>query len=472
MIAGLKKARRQAKEHKEARKNRQKLIKSHPAALAEYAVFPGCPNCPAQQFARRQSAERPHFSHWQTHLHCRLAGPAPAPLRPAAPPATQHPHDRFARSAKGSVAVYDVEIVKRLALLLLPFCVVAQDSRLEAIRATVLGIRQYANDHQQQRGAIPQITVAKHELRDWIEARLAGFPRNGDTAALTETFHDALRDAGLFCNNDSDCFPTAFGFLDEIQIQRQGEFLVAETAVGVGIRCGYDYSGYIYQWNGGKWRRIWENEQNDYSAAAYFPQLLHSIQISDPGPDGSRLILTLGTQAGCLTFKDVYYRVWRLGISKPLLDRHDLLYDEGDPPVVGTIQPEDVRIEFAAGGGGYGYPHKAVRHFEMDGAVMKQADPIAPAPRDFVDEWLAAPWTESAGRSESPDLQQWHRRLHRDDDEGDFPDDPIHCANDPELWQIATHLQDQPKHYFLIRWHRPDRFTMQQISDQPLPACR
>ena len=53
-----------------------------------------------------------------------------------------------------------------------------------------------------------------------------------------------------------------------------------------------------------------------------------------------------------------------------------------------------------------------------------------------------------------------------------FLDDPTNCANDPELWQIATHLQDQPKHYFLIRWHHPDRFTMVQISDQPLPACR
>lgn len=361
--------------------------------------------------------------------------------------------------------------MKRLALILLPFSLLAQDARLAAIRQTVLGIRKYANDNQQLRGGIPQITVAKHQLRDWIESRLTTFSPTGNTAALTASFHAALRDAGLFCNNDSDCFPTSFGFLDEIQIERRGDFLIAETAVGIGIRCGYDYSGYIYQWNNGKWQRVWENEQDDYSPAAYFPQLLHSVEISDPAPDGTRLILTLGTQAGCLTFKDVYYRVWQLGLPKPLLDKHELLYDEGDPPVTGTIRPQDLRIEFSAGGGGYGYPHKAVRHFEIHGAAVTQVDPIAPAPRDFVDEWLAAPWTESALRAESADLQQWHRKLHNDDDEGDFPDDPIHCASDPELWQIATHLQDQPKHYFLIRWHRPDRLTMLQISDQSLPAC-
>ncbi len=374
-------------------------------------------------------------------------------------------------------------VVKRLTLVLLPLCALAQnprltqDARLTAIRETVLDIRRYANQHQEVRGGIPRVTVAKHEIRDWIEARLARFPQDGDAAALTETLHNGLSQAKLFCDKDSDCLPTALGFLDEIQIERQGDFFIAQTAVGVGIRCGYDYSAYIYQWNGGKWQRLWENEQNDYSASAYFPQLIHSVQISDPGPDGKRLILTLGTQAGCLTFKEAYYRVWRLGTDTPLLDKHELLYDEGDPPVWGKIQPGDLRIEFTAGGGGYGYPHKAVRHFEIQGTTVKQVDPIAPTPRDFVEEWLAAPWQQSAGLAESPALQQWHQKLHRDDDEGDFPDHPVNCRSDPELWQIGTHLQDEPSHYFLVRWRHPDRFTadrfrMVQISDHPIEACK
>ena len=375
-------------------------------------------------------------------------------------------------SQPATVNLRSCTVVKRLTLVLLPLCVLAQDARLTSIRKTVLETRQYANQHQEVRGGIPQVTVTKHEILDWIEARLARFPQDGDAAALTATLNSGLSQAKLFCDKDSDCFPTALGFLDEIQIERQGDFLIAKTAVGVGIRCGYDYSAYIYQWSDGKWQRIWENEQNDYSASAYFPQLLHSVQISDPGPDGKRLILTLGTQAGCLTFKEVYYRVWRLGMQMPLLDKRELLYDEGDPPVAGTIQPGDLRIEFSAGGGGYGYPHKAVRHFEIHGITVKQVDPIAPTPRDFVEEWLAAPWQKSAGLAESPTLQQWHQKLHRDDDEGDFPDNPVNCDSDPERWQIGTHLQDEPSHYFIVRWHRPDRFTMVQISDRPLQACK
>jgi hypothetical protein len=211
---------------------------------------------------------------------------------------------------------------------------------LAAIRNTVLGMRQYANDHQNVRGGIPEVTIAKHQIREWIEAHLATFPRNGNTAALTEAFHNGLRDAKLFCDNDSDCLPTALGFLDEIQVARQGQFLIAQTAVGTGIRCGYDYSAYIYQWTGGKWQRIWENEQNDYSTNAYLPQILHSVQISDPDSSGSRLILTLGTRTGCLTFKEVYYRVWRLGTPMPLLDKARCCMTKETRPSSGSFSPQ------------------------------------------------------------------------------------------------------------------------------------
>ena len=371
---------------------------------------------------------------------------------------------------------YDGKAVKRFALLLLPFCATlaqnAQEAQLTAIRDSVLALRKYANDHQDVRGGIPQLTAIKHQLRDWIDARLAGFPQNGDPLTLSESLHNGLEGARLFCDNDSDCFPTSFGFLDEIQVNREGSDLIVETAVGTGVRCGYDNSVYIYEWKDGKWQCIWQNEQDDYAASAYFPQFLHSVQISDPGPDGTRLILTLGTQTGCLTFRDVYYRVWRLGTEAPLLDKRDLLYDEGDPPSVAKLQPEDLRVEFSAGGGGYGYPHKALRHFEIKGATVKQIDPIAPSPHDFVDEWLAAPWTSSSSRAESPSLQDWHKKLHRDDDEGDYPDDPVHCT-DPELWQISTHLEDAPTNYFLVRWrHSDDRMTMVEISDKPIAACK
>src|SRR5580700_2092827 len=89
----------------------------------------------------------------------------------------------------------------------------AQDIRLDALRSTLVPLREHANDrlsneHDDSRGATPALTVAKHQLRDWIETRLAAFPETGDTAALAAEFHAGLRDAHLFCD---DCFPSFRG---------------------------------------------------------------------------------------------------------------------------------------------------------------------------------------------------------------------------------------------------------------------
>ena len=361
-------------------------------------------------------------------------------------------------------------------LLFLGVAAEAQDSQLAALRTTLLSLRQYAATHSGARGGLPAITVAKHQLRDWIESRLASFPQNGDEGALSNDLMTAIGDAKLFCDDPSDCITNAFGFLDQIQINRDHGFLVVMTAVGTGIRCGYDYSAYVYAWQADKWQRAWENEQDDYSEGTYRPQTLHSVHISENGNDGTRLILTLGTPAGCTgAFVPLYYRVWRLGAPgvpvSLILDKSETLNDESEPPAIAKLTADDLLIEFSAGGTGYGYTHKALRHYEIRGATATAEDPIAPTPRDFVEEWLASPWRASAARSDSPKLREWHAKLHRDDGQGDYPDPALGCARDPALVQVATHLEGLPKHYFLVRTKAPLHFTMAAISDRPFEGC-
>jgi len=350
----------------------------------------------------------------------------------------------------------------------------AQDSQLAAVAKIVLSLRDFAQSHSDVSGVMPEVTIAKHQIRDWIESRLGSFPENGDEAALSNEFLTNVANAKLFCDDDSDCRPTALGFLDEIAVNRDHGFLIIRTAVGTNVRCGYDNSAYVYEWKGGKWQRVWENEQNDYTKDAYRPQMLHSVHISDAGKDGTRLILTLGTPTGCHgAFVPVYYRVWRTGTSGSslMLDQTEILNDEGEPPVIGRITPDDLLIEFSAAGTGYGFTHKALRHYEIHGATVTQTDPIAATARDFVEEWLAAPWRDSATRSDSPALQQWHAKLHRDDGQGDYPEPALSCRNDPSLVEITTHLEDSPKHYFLVRTKQPLHFSMVNIADQPFADC-
>jgi hypothetical protein len=260
------------------------------------------------------------------------------------------------------------------------------------------------------------------------------------------------------------------GFVDPVRFHRDDEFLTVQTSVGIG--CGYDDSAYIYQWNKNGWRRFFETEQNVYTKTAYRPQTIYSVQVSAPDINGDRLILTLGSRPGCSgAFQPVYYRIWRLtgAKAKLLLDASETIYVGDYPPVKGTLSANDVRVEFTAGGTGYGSSHRAVRHFEVDGNNVKQVDPIAPTPRDFVEEWLSAGWRESARHSESPSLETWHKNLHRDDGKGDFPDPPVQCSNEPELWQIGIRLHGiTTETFYLVRWRQPDRLTMTAIAEHPL----
>jgi hypothetical protein len=366
-------------------------------------------------------------------------------------------------------------MVPRLVFSLILAClgVSAQDKQLAAVRATVLSLRQHPNDHRETRGAIPQLTVVKHQLRDWIEFHLATFDRTGNEKALAEELHAGLRDARLFCDDDSQCFPSSLGFLDETQVSRDDEFLIFQTAVG--IWCGYDYSAYVYQWIGSRWLRVWESEQDTYTEKQYLPQIIHAVHISAPDSDGNRLVLTLGSKPGCASaFQPVYYRVWRMNeprrTSRLLLEQSELANVGGDPPIRGKVGPDDVMVGFEVGGTGYGSSHQAVRHYEVRASTVRQVDPIATTPRDFVEEWLSLPWTQSAARSESPALKEWYVKLHREDGMGDFPEPAAHCTS-PDLWQIATHLHESPAMYYLIRWQQLYHFTMIGVSDHPYPDC-
>lgn len=343
---------------------------------------------------------------------------------------------------------------------------------MAALRATLETLHRHRLENADTRGAMPVLTVAKHQLRDWVEGRLAKFDAAFNDDAINRDFQDAL--AGLHCPDG--CVSSALGFVDPVRLHREGEFLIVQTSVG--IRCGYDDSAYAYRWNGRGWTRVFETEQDVYTKTGYRPQTIYSVQISEPDAEGGRLVLTLGSRSSCAdAYQPLYSRLWRIGASaakvkqKLLLDATETIFAGDYPPAKGTVSPNDARIEFIAGGTGYGSSHQAVRHFEVRGNIVNQVDPIAPTPRDFVEEWLSAPWKDSAPRSESPALEIWHRKLHRDDGMGDFPDPPLRCSSDPELWQIGIRLHGvSTETFYLVRWRQPDRFTMSEIAEHPLCA--
>ena len=359
--------------------------------------------------------------------------------------------------------------MKTLAFLLALVLQAPAPAPLTALRTTLRQLRDQYKGDRATLGASAELTAAKHVLRDWIESQLAGQGDTIDPRAFAQTLHTALRDADLICNA---CDENVLGYVDPVRVDRLGEFLIVVAPMG--IACSYDDSAYAYVWQRQGWRRVWEYERNTYTQQGYQPQGIHDIQLSSPDANGRRTLMVLGSQPRCFgSFKDVYARAWRFEPdyrAELVLERRELAYDDY-PPILGRVLPDDVLIQFTADGFLSGDVHVAVRHYTLQGGTARQIDPIAGLPRDFVLEWLDAPWEESRSRSESAALQTPHDELRRPDKVGDIAEPTRRCTAGPDVWQVGTGLFEGPKRYYRVRWRDPYVFSMIGVSETPYPDC-
>ena len=367
--------------------------------------------------------------------------------------------------------------MKTLALLVAAMSIASPCAAQPAVPATlrplVQQLRSGFDTHRETLGATEALTTAKHDLRDWVESRLIGAPQSVDTRAFAAALHVALGRATLLCLDlAGDCSTNVLGYVEDVRIDRRGEFLSVVTAVG--INCGYDESAYAYTWRNGRWQRFWESEQNSYTKDSYRPQQVHDVLISAPGAAGRRLLATLGSQSGCTGgFKDLYARAWQLDAalgSTRVLD-WTAYADDGYPPIQGRVRPDHLLVQYTTGGLADGDTHTAVRHFEIRNGAAVQIDPIAGRPHDFVLEWLSAPWEDSRTRAASEVLREAYTSLHLEHLYGDFPEPTRRCTSGADLWQVGTRILDGPMRYYRVRWEAPFRFTMVEISETPFQDC-
>ena len=372
-----------------------------------------------------------------------------------------------------------------LAIVALSSPGLAEDTQLPALRASLLATKHAPDVADRVRGASPQLTIAKHQLRDWAESRLKSLPFRGDEAELARLLNAELRSAGLFCGDDAGgkvpCPEwTLLGVLNPINLRRTQGFLVLQT--GVGIECGFDESAYLYGWSDEGWRRGWQTEQNLYDEKVYQPQTIHEVLVSAYSGTNNYVVMTLGSESWCMSnVHNVYYRVFRLGpdpSARPLVEGTVLAHIDGDRPIHGSVTVDDVLIEATGAGGLGGMPYEVIRHYRFDHDTVRRIDPFALCPRDFVYEWLSnewatvALWSESANRRTMLDL---HEKLGKRSGEFVYP--TMHCPATPDLWQVGVDLGNPatfpPKatNYFLVRWRPPYDFRMVDVGDQPWPQC-
>jgi hypothetical protein len=158
--------------------------------------------------------------------------------------------------------------------LLIAAAASAQDARLDALHATLVTVHSHNPEvNYETLGATPELTVAKHQLRGWIESRLGALKDLEHLEATANEINEVLKGVSV---NDPKDDQNLLGSLGDVRFSSEGGLLMITTAVG--ILCQYDESAYAYKSINGQWQRIWESEQNDYSPKKYTPQHVVAVQ--------------------------------------------------------------------------------------------------------------------------------------------------------------------------------------------------
>ena len=86
----------------------------------------------------------------------------------------------------------------KLAAVLLACLPCFADAQLDALRGILIPMRGAAPGSGGPRGATSQLTIAKHQLRDWVESGLRGLAQADDEGELQRKLN--LQLAGLVCS--------------------------------------------------------------------------------------------------------------------------------------------------------------------------------------------------------------------------------------------------------------------------------
>jgi hypothetical protein len=92
----------------------------------------------------------------------------------------------------------------RLLLILLVLTLVSVcsgwaqiDSRLAALDETLRSLHNQTNVSAVSLGGGPKLTLAKHQLRDWVESQLDAIEKEGDEAKASERINKSLENIGV-----------------------------------------------------------------------------------------------------------------------------------------------------------------------------------------------------------------------------------------------------------------------------------
>jgi hypothetical protein len=376
----------------------------------------------------------------------------------------------------------------------------AQNEHLAAVAAALSPPPREAPEDDPSRGARPELTIAKHALRDWIEAFLPRTDPGAETvtaADIAARLNKELSDAGI-------------SGIRELRIWRRDTTIIAITSFE--IQCGFDDSVYGWTETQSGWKRVFSYERNDYNPEKYIPVAFdddYNIVSFADSNDGGFYVLTAGVSTWCTSgwharHFQLHHVDWREERAELLLDDHVYAFvAEGERGV--TLGRDILEILYTTNSSD---PRKApfgggLKMYRLDGKRVWPIPMVAADPEAFTETWLTAPWADAATRT-APKRRQalagWHARFHPYLDI-DLPEhrqwssfaDAKACYDAPNIWQYKAIFGKTRKGvsiwrenyddrlpeafdradtvYFIIREVTPHLFIMDDIRRTPRPHC-
>lgn len=371
---------------------------------------------------------------------------------------------------------------------LLVFGAAAEAADLDVVRTSLLPLRERASGSAGRMG--PEFLAARDGLRDWIAGRLSGLPRSGDTESFAEALNAEIAAADLGCVDanapgyDRCTSPGEFdarGYLGVVVIDLLHGLLIVQAETGV--RCGFDESLYVYEFVKNRWRLLLDASQKPDAGDLYVTEQIQQVAFSNTDAmrkDEVRLVAT-GASPSCVRpFTQAHYRVWSLkrggGASSLLADvREERAYvGRRDPVISARFEDNSLLIEMdVASIDPRRHSRVAVQRLLFGEKSVRPAPPFALTPRDFVEEWLRAPWA-TASQWTHAEAREALGKLHAEAAGAplrvSFSEPTKRCDKDENVVQVHVRLPNGER-FFRLRNDSVGAYEMRGADSAPEPGC-
>jgi hypothetical protein len=245
------------------------------------------------------------------------------------------------------------------------------------------------------------------------------------------------------------------------------------------VACGDDAMLLIYRRDGDGWRESLRWQSNGYDTVAG-GLWSFDYAISPPDSAGHWFVAVKSVAPWCnSTWSEIRYALLRPGETasapKTIGKGSDSIWWGTEDMGTLSVTKDSADFRFHAESIDDGVHDRVwIRHFRVAGDSVARIQPVAVSPRDFVDEWIVAPWAQAKDWSRKDRMTLLHAAHEiaqgEKKDEGFEFSAAQKCSDAPDHYQITLAPMDESKpSYFQLRG--TGAFTMLSVDRAPAKAC-